>query len=146
MKAKKQPRLILDDSSLEEEFFEDITLMGIVSARKPHQLAWYIREYTGYLFHRNHDFQNVKAEFIFPVFYLEEKLQCTEHFLFTNRIQKEFLIPEAKNIDFIWMIKSNMQRIELRDKILPKLSGIPSIDFAFDINPANLKSRQVLVV
>lgn len=146
MKAKKPARLILDDSFLEEEFFEDVVLIGIVCARKPHQLAWFLREYTGYLFERNHDYQNIKDDLIFPVFYLEDQLQFIEHFLFTNRIQKEFLMPEAKNIDFIWMIKSSMQRLTLRDKILPHLKNIPCIDYAFEINPTALKSRQVLVV
>jgi hypothetical protein len=146
MKSTRAPKMILNNALLEEEFFEEAVIIGLVSAKKSHQFIYSVNQGTGFHFVRNHDFEvQVGAEY-FTVFYYEEAMKQTEYFIFCNRNKTAYLIPEAKNVDYIWLIKSASFLQSAKAEILPLLPKLPSIDYAFEINHAQLKSKQYLII
>ena len=124
MKSIKSKKLILDNSMLEEEFFEDTQLLGIVCPRPSYHFIWQLNQSFNYEFERCHDFEVCVKDVFFEVFRFEEKEKMVEHFIFTNRKKTHYLLEEAKNIDFISIDTENTE--------LDVLKGI-------DLNVYNVK-------
>ncbi|MBL7767144.1 MAG: IPExxxVDY family protein [Chitinophagaceae bacterium] len=146
MKTIKTKKLVLDNAALEEEFFEDVMLIGIVSPLEPHQLIWRIQKATGFLFNRNPEHDIEINGLFFPIYQFNEKGKFIEHIIYTNRKKTDFLLPEARNTDFIWMLKGSLQHAGYESMIPSIIQQINRVDHSFIINPAHLKNRQYLIL
>ncbi|MCC7030669.1 MAG: hypothetical protein IT257_10205, partial [Chitinophagaceae bacterium] len=67
IKNNKQKNQILDNAYLEDEFFEDVKLLGIVSASEYYRLISFINQRLGLHFSRNHDLEIRLNEITYPV-------------------------------------------------------------------------------
>jgi len=56
------------------------------------------------------------------------------------------MMPDAKNIDFIWLLKGNFQYQEKIQQLPVFLKKVEGIDFCFDIVSNSLKMRQLLII
>ncbi|MCC7030597.1 MAG: hypothetical protein IT257_09845, partial [Chitinophagaceae bacterium] len=74
----------------------------------------------------------------------QEKL--IEHYIFCNRRKTNYMMPDAKNIDFIWMLKGNFQYQQSIAELPAYLKKVEGIDFCFDIRSSALKMRQLLII
>lgn len=146
MKKFRPPKMILNNALLEEEFFEEVALTGIVCPMRSHRFIWEVNKGFDISFHREHELQIEINEDIFPVYVFDDHLKQTEHFIFTNRGHQTFLIPEAKNIDFIWMIKSSSFLHEEKEHVLTGLSQLSSIQYIAEMDASSLQSRSYLII
>jgi hypothetical protein len=146
MKTVKAKKLVLDNALLEEEFFEDIALIGIVSALDFHTFIWTINSYLNTSFARNHASEINLQDVFFPVFSFEENLALVEHYIFCNRNKTNFLLPEAKNVDYIWMIKTTFNKTNCIAKYLQHLPSIQAVNYCFEIAPNSIKNKQHLII
>ena len=142
----KSQKLILNTAFIEEDFFEDVLLIGIVSPKPSHQLIWHLNQSINVDFKLNHSHEKKIKDIYFSVYAYEEASKLREHIIYCNRNQPHYLIPEAKNIDYIWMIKGGHERHDFHSELLKLLPNISIINFVFDINPAILKSRAQLIL
>lgn len=146
MKAVKHHHQVLDNSDLEDEFFEDVRLIGMVSALEYYQLISNINQIFGFSFAKNHQLEIQVKEHFFPVFDFAEEEKSIEHFIFCNRRTTHYMMPDAKNIDFIWLIKGNIQFQESINQLPNYLKKVTGIDFCFEIKSSSLKMRQLLII
>ena len=124
MSLKKSQKNTIDNDLLEAEFFEDVLLIGIVSAFEYYKLVSFIIERLNIPFERYIAMDNVVSDICYPTFKY---------------------VNEDKNIDFIYMLKgslSNQNEIQHFHSYLKKVEGI---DFSFFIENTKLKSRQYLI-
>jgi hypothetical protein len=145
-KTVKSKKLILDNSMLEEDFFEDVVLIGVVCPLASYRFVWQINQAFSYSFCRHHEYEVELKDVYFEVYNFIEPERLTEHNIFTNRKETHFLLEEAKNIDFIWMIKSSYYSKQYATELLESLKKITSVDHCFQIYPKKLKSRQHLIL
>jgi hypothetical protein len=146
MKSIRNKKQVLDNSMLEEEFFEDVILLGIVCALPSYQLIWHINQAFNYQFGRNHEFEiEVKGNF-YEVYTYEEHEKMIGHTIYTNRRQTSFLLEEAKNIDFIWMIKGAYLPPEYADFPSGYLNRMKYLTHSFVLNTQQLKSKHLLIL
>lgn len=146
MKKLKSKPLILDNASLEEEFFEDIALFGIVCAVEPYQLAWSINESSNFNFERTIDSDIEVDEVYYRVYKFYDDVKLLEHFLISNRFKTDFMLKEIKNIDYIWMIKGFNQSSDFKIQISNLLKSLRPIDSFFEITPMQIKMKQYLII
>ena len=146
MKTPKPKKLILDQAFLEEEFFENSLLLGIVCPLSYYRFIWNLHTLLNFDFRRNHEFEIKLTDMYFPVYQMTEKDKIMEHFIFVNRKKSTFLLPELRNIDFIWMIKGNNDIISYQHDIVNKLKNMTMIDSCFQIPITQLKSKHILIV
>jgi hypothetical protein len=139
-------KLVLDNAALEEEFFEDVVLTGIVCPLESYKLVWLLNQYLNFNFTRNH-FCEVKVnETFFPVFSYSEEEKQIDHFIYCNRNKTKFMLNEIKNIDFIWLIKGIQFQPGYLKNLQLFLKKIPQVVYTFDINPNTLTHRQHLIL
>lgn len=143
MRAKK---LILDNAILEEEFFEDIQLLGIVCPSESYQFIWRIQEAFNYSFVRNTDYDIYVDEKTFRVYSYQQPERFLEHFIIGNRQGTNFLLSEIKNVDYIWMLKGNVFNQKEPTLISSHLTQLKDVVHVFPIDSANLSKRQYLIL
>lgn len=141
----KALKLVLDNQALEDEFFEDIQLLGVVSAIEPYQFAWRIAQHLQWHFQREHNYDIQIGDFSFPVYRLDDQTKFLEQFIISNRSNSIFLLQEIKHIDFVWMLKGNIQDDTLT-QIQHFLKSIHVFTSFFQLNPYQLKMKQYLIM
>lgn len=146
MAKNKQKNQILLNADLEEEFFEDVKLIGIVCASEYYRIISYINQRMAFSFKKNHELEIQVNEYFFPVFEYKDEEKLIEHYIFCNRRKTNYMMADAKNIDFIWMLKGNFKYQESIAQLPAYLKRTEGVDFCFEINPANLKMRQLLII
>lgn len=146
MKKNRPPKMILNNALLEEEFFEEVALIGMVCPMRSHRFVWEVNKGFDISFHREHELQIEIKEDLFPVYVFDDHLKQTEHFIFSNRGYHTFLLPEAKNIDFIWMIKSGSFLREEKEHVISGLSQLQSIQYVAEMDASSLTSRSLLII
>lgn len=144
--STKSPKLTLDNASLEEEFFEDVVLLGMVSALTPESLAWRINQLLGMGFARNAEADILVDKRFHIVYEYIEQDKLVEHFLLANRHKMHFLLPEIKPIDYLWMIKGS-HVIHQYTQVLPgAVSKIQQVGYCTVLDCSKLPHREYLIL
>src|SRR5436853_7101274 len=104
-------KLKIDNETLAEEFFECSKLMGIVAPMKDYQFTWHINRHLGYNFRINNSLEiqlRKKARnYFFSIYQYELPSSSVTHYLYNNQFDGEYLLPEFRHLDFLWLIKGD---------------------------------------
>jgi len=132
-----------------DDFFVDTHLVGIVSRRKEYQFCWDVNRQLGFRFKMNNEMEVmlVKKErkCFFSVYEYHEPTRYTGHYLYNNHYQGEYLMPELKHFDFIWLIKGAYYQLEGARWLTDILKEMEGVQLVSVLNPAELKSRENLI-
>ncbi len=145
MKAKHKNQ-VLDTAWLEQEFFDDVHLTGIVSASEYYRLVSFINQRLGLNFVKNHELDILMNGVIYPVFAYKDNEKLIEHYIFCNRRKTNYMMTDARNIDFIWMMKGNLQYQPEITRLRELLKKVEGVDFSFNFQPSALKMKQLLII
>src|SRR5688572_4501761 len=124
-------KLKLDFDELAGDFFEDTRLLGIVAPVKDYQLCWHLNQLLRVDFRKNNDIEiqlnKKKRNYYFSVFEYREPNSSLIHYLYNNQFDGEYLLPEFRHLDFLWLLKgdavSNDSLIQLIG-VIRKLNGV----------------------
>ena len=127
-------KLKLDMEEMAEAFFEDTRLVGIVAPLKDYQFCWQLNR----LFHFNFrldnsiDIQVTKKvmNFSFSVFNYPEPNNSLVHYLYNNKNNGEYLLPEFKHNDFLWLMKGDAvddNKFENISKSIREINGVQMV-------------------
>ena len=138
-------KLKLDQDQLLEDFFEATHLIGIVSSARDYQLCWQLNRDLHFNFRVNNSLEinltkNQRA-FYFSVFEFEEPTKSAAHYFYNNHCQAEFLLPELKNIDFLWLVKGDYYQLEDVKKLIEQLRQVELVQLVslLDLREINNK-------
>src|ERR1700751_813823 len=110
-------KLTLDNKNLAEDFFEDTKLLGIMAPIKDYQLCWYLNSLMGMDFRINNDIEiqltKKNRNYFFAVYEFCEPTNSLFHYVYNNRFDGEYLLPEFKHLDFLWLMKGDLVSDEL---------------------------------
>jgi hypothetical protein len=147
--AKKKKTLILDEGLISEDFFEHSGLLGIQVPFDSFQFCWKLNDFLGYNFKATPPFEielrRKNRKYFFPIFESKKENVLSEHLLYSNQYDGEYLLPEYKHIDFIWKIKNENNKEEIMDFLKFELTMIEEIQVIIDIAVDNLKSKSNLI-
>lgn len=133
-----------------DDFFKDAHLMGIISSQKEYQLCWQINRLLRFNFKMNNEVEVVLQKkdktCFFKIYEHEEPLRFTTHYLYSNHYKGEFLIPELKHIDFLWLVKGKYYSEDDIKWFMEGVRKINVIQLVTMINPHELKSRENLIL
>jgi len=143
-------KMTLDVAAMQEEFFSDTALIGIVSALPGYRFCWLINERFDMDFVRDpasdiciQDAQ--KQEHFFPVYKYYAPLNGNKYLIYKLKHDKESLLPEVKQLDYLWMIQSNSPEQDAGE-ITHFLRDITDVQLAQVIMPERLKNLSHLIV
>jgi hypothetical protein len=140
----------LDVAAMQEDFFADTALIGIASALPAYRLCWLLNKHADVGFAREAD-MDVKLqtgegkETHFSVYQYTLPLSGSRHLLYKLKSEKEILLPEVKQLDYIWMVQSTTAETDAA-AFIKILREVPEIQLAQILHPDKIKNISHLLV
>jgi hypothetical protein len=142
-------KMVLDTAAMEEEFFSDTAMIGIVSAMPDYRFTWLMNQKLGMNFVRKPDMdvqiQSKDIERYFSVFQYCAPLSGCTHLIYQLKNDKEALLPEVKQLDYLWLIQCSTAD-EDAHTIANHLRDINEIQLAQILSLDKLKNHNNLLV
>lgn len=142
-------KLKLDQEQLVEDFFENTHLIGIASTARDYQLCWQINRQLHTNFRVNNlleiTLSKKNRSFHFTVMEFHEPTNSVAHYFYNNHCQAEYLLPELKNIHFLWMIKGDYYQTDDIKKLLEQLRLVPLVQLVSLLDTREIKNKMNLI-
>jgi hypothetical protein len=143
-------KLKIDNDLIAEEFFENSFLMGIVSPVKDYLFTWHVNQKLGFNFRINNGFEiqllKKKRNYFFSVYEYKEPGDAIVHLLYNNQNDGEYLLPEFKHLDFLWLIKGEEITREKTSILLQSIRYLPSVQLVNEMTNEKIKNKQHLIL
>ncbi len=142
-------KLKIDNELLADEFFEDAHLFGIVASIKNYQFAWQVNQQLGCSFRLNSELEielrKKTRNYFFSIYEYPIPQTSNAYYIYHNQNNGEYLLPEFKHLDFLWLIKgediSKAEIVALQQDI----KQMPFIQFIYELSNEQIKHKQHLI-
>jgi hypothetical protein len=142
-------KLKIDNETLAQEFFEDAALMGIVAPIKDYQFCWQLNQILGFDFRVNNEIEiqlnKKKRTYFFAVYEYEVPSASITHYLYNNQFDGEYLLPEFKHLDFLWLVKSETIDIADLKMLMQSIKSLPGVQLVNEMTNEKIKHKQHLI-
>ncbi len=144
-------KLRIDNETLAQEFFEDSILLGIVAPVKDYQLSWQLNQLLGFDFRLNNDFEiQLKRKtrtYFFSIYEYNIPAVSLTHYLYNNQFDGEYLLPEFKHLDFLWLIKGGGEPVssEEQKSLIQSIKMLPGVQLVIEMTNEKIKNKQHLI-
>jgi hypothetical protein len=142
-------KLKIDNESLAQEFFEDAALLGIVAPIKDYQFCWQLNQILGFNFRVNNDFEiqltKKQRKYFFSIYEYAVPSTCLVHYLYNNQFDGEYLLPEFKHLDFLWMIKGDQMLADDFKALVQSIRSLPGVQLVNEMTNEKIKHKQHLI-
>lgn len=102
-------KLSVNNDQMTSGFFEDARIIGIVAPMKDYQFTWNVNTSMLIDFRINPEIEIVLSrknrDYFFSVFEYIDPVGNQAHYLYNNQYDGEYLLPEFRNMDFLWLVK-----------------------------------------
>ena len=142
-------KLILDTSSITEGFFEETKLLGIMAPVNDYQFCWRLNSLLGIDFRKNNDLEiQLKKKhrlYFFSVYEYGEPSTCLKHFLYNNQNDGEYLLPEFKHLDFLWLLKDDFVSDEAVSQLIQSIRTVNGVQLVIELTNEKIRNKEHLV-
>ena len=148
--AEKNHKLILDTGQLTYEFFDDTRLLGIMAPVKDYQFCWHLNNTIGLNFRNNNDLEiqltKKQRNYFFAVYEYCEPTRFLTHYVYNNQFDGEYLLPEFKHLDFLWLMKGDEVSNDALLETIQTIKMINSVQLVLELTNEKIKNREHLVL
>lgn len=142
-------KLKMDIDVMVQQFFEDCILLGIVAPVKDYQLCWQMNQVLGFDFRINNEIEiqltKKERKYFFSVFEYPVPSTCLTHYLYNNQFDGEYLLPEFKHLDYLWLMKGEyVSRDELK-ALTHAIKTLPGVQLVTEMTNEKIKNKQHLI-
>lgn len=142
-------KLTLDYTNLAKEFFEETRLLGVMAPIKDYQLCLHLNNLFGMDFRINNEIEiqlNKKGRsYFFAVYEYNEPLRSLSHYVYNNQFDGEYLLPEFKHLDFVWLLKGDIVSDEALNLLVNTIRGINSVQLVVELTNEKIKHKEHLI-
>jgi hypothetical protein len=142
-------KLILDTQDITDGFFEDTRLLGIMAPMKDYQFCWQINNMLGVDFRVNNDIEiqlkKKNRNYFFSLFEYREPATSLEHYIYNNQFDGEYLLPEFKHLDFLWLMKGDLVTDEMLHRQTESIRSINGVQLVVELTNEKIRHKEHLV-
>jgi hypothetical protein len=142
-------KLRIDNEAMLEDFFENTRLLGIVASIEQYRFCWHLNQILNFDFRINNSIEihlNKKMRnYFFPIYQYGEQSETIKHYLYNNEDDGEYLLPEFKHLDFLWLMKDDTMKDEEVNIFMNSIKTIPSVQMVMELPNEKIKNKQHLV-
>ena len=142
-------KLKLDSDWMAEDFFEDTRLLGIVAPVKHYQLCWLVNQLFRFNFRMNNDIEiqlsKKQRKYFFPVSQYAEPNSSLVHYLYNNQHDGEYLLPEFKHLDFLWLMKGDAVEAGIVNDMIHSIKTINGVQLVVELTNEKIKNKGHLI-
>lgn len=142
-------KLRIDNEAMLEEFFENTRLLGIVASLEQYRLCWHINQIFSFDLRINNNLEiqlnkNTRSYF-FPIYQYGELSGTIKHYIYNNEDDGEYLLPEFKHINFLWLMKDDLMKDEEVVVFMKSIRTLPSVQLVVELTNEKIKNKQHLI-
>ena len=142
-------KLRIDNESLVEEFFQDTRILGIMAPVKIYQFCWQLNQILRFDFRINNDLEiqltKKQRNYFFSIYKYDEIGVNTKHYLYSNQFDGEYLLPEFRHFDFLWLIRDDIMKDEDASNLIGSIRSIPIVQLVSELTNEKIKNKQHLI-
>jgi hypothetical protein len=142
-------KLKLDTEWMAEDFFEDTRLLGIVAPIKHYQLCWLLNQLFRFSFRLNNDIEiqlsKKQRKYFFPVYQYAEPNSSLVHYLYNNQHDGEYLLPEFKHLDFLWLMKGDNVEHNIINDMIQSIKTLNGVQLVTELTNEKIKNKGHLI-
>lgn len=142
-------KLILDPKELTEGFFEETRLLGIMAPMKDYLFCWQLNNILGVDFRINNEIEiQLKKKnryYFFAVYQYVEPHTSVVHYLYNNQFDGEYLLPEFKHLDFLWLVKGDAIQEGQFNNMLESVRSIKGVQLVVELTNQKIKHKEHLI-
>jgi hypothetical protein len=141
-------KLKLDVESITDDFFTDTRLLGIIAPVKNYQFCWQLNNLLGYNFRLNTDIdkqlRKKSRQYFFSV-YQHHKDSFLSYYLYHNHCDGEYLLPEFKHMDFLWLMKGDFVDDQQCGSVIATVKSLSAVQMVVELTNEKIKNKEHLV-
>lgn len=142
-------KLVLDTKDLTDGFFEGTKLLGIMAPIKDYQFCWQLNNRLGIDFRINNELEiqvsKKHRNYFFAVYEYQEQSNCLVHYLYNNQFDGEYLLPEFRHLDFLWLLKGDQVKDETLNELVQSIRTIAGVQLVAELTNEKIKNKENLV-
>jgi hypothetical protein len=142
-------KLKISNDDLADSFFEDSHVLGVVSSLKNFQFIWHINQQLGFTFRLNSELEielrKKTRNYFFSIYEYQIPQTSLVHYIYHNQNNGEYLLPEFKHLDFIWLIKGEDFSLNELESLQKTIKMMPSVQFVIEMDQDKIKNKQHLI-
>ncbi len=142
-------KLTLDYTNLANEFFEETRLLGVMAPIKDYQLCLHLNNLLEMDFRINNELEiqlNKKGRsYFFAVYEYNDPMKSLSHYVYNNQFDGEYLLPELKHLDFVWLLKGDIVSDEALNMLVNTIRGINSVQLVVELTNEKIKHKEHLI-
>lgn len=146
--AERSQKLVLNTEALTEMFFDEACLLGIMAPIRDYQFVWHLNAHLGLDFRIN-DLEialvRKKRQYFFKVYEYRRTESMLEHYLYVNKFDGEYLLPEFKHLDFLWLMKGDEIDPNWLEETMQAIRGTNSVQLVANLSIEQVKNRENLL-
>ena len=139
----------LETEDLEDDFFEDTHLLGLVAPIKDYQFSWMLNHAINIDFRLNNDleiqFFKKQRHYYYSIFEYAQPHTSLMHYLYKNQCDGEYLLPELKQFDFLWLLKGDTISSEFLTGLQQSIRGINGVQLVMELAHEKIKHKEHLI-
>ena len=142
-------KLRIDNEAMLEEFFENTRLLGVVASIEQYRFCWHLNQLLNFDFRINNSIEihlNKKTRnYFFPIYQYGERAGTIKHYLYNNEDDGEYLLPEFRHLDFLWLMKDDVMPDPELSVLMNSIKTIPSVQMVVELTNEKIKNKQHLI-
>lgn len=142
-------KLRFDNEAMLEDFFENTRLLGIVASIEQYRFCWHLNQLLNFDFRINNNLEihlNKKTRnYFFPIYQYGAHSGTIKHYLYNNEDDGEYLLPEFKHLDFLWLMKDDIMGNEEVAMLINSIKTIPNVQMVIELTNEKIKNKQHLI-
>jgi hypothetical protein len=142
-------KLKLNIDDMTDGFFENTRLIGIVAPVKGYQLVWQLNNRLRFDFRSNNELEiqltKRQRKYFFGIYEYQEPGNALQHFLYNNQFDGEYLLPEFKHLDFLWLQKGDTVPDEKLAHLMNSVKAVPGVQLVMELSQEKIKHKGHLI-
>lgn len=142
-------KLKLDFDDLADDFFDNTRLLGIVASVKNYQFCWQLNQLLRYDFRINNEIEiqlhKKERKYYFSIFEYREPTTSLIHYLYHNQFDGEYLLPEFKHLDFLWLLKGDTVAEDFMQQLVQGIRSIAPVQLVTELTNEKIKNKGHLI-
>lgn len=142
-------KLRIDNEAMLQEFFENTRLLGIVASIEQYRFCWHLNQLLNFDFRINNSLEihlNKKSRhYFFPIYEYSAEPKTIKHYLYNNEDDGEYLLPEFRHLDFLWLMKDDVLKDNELTVLTNTVKTIPAVQMVVELTNEKIKNKQHLI-
>lgn len=139
----------IDNNELIDEFYVSTHLVGIVAPVKPYHFCWILNQLLKLDFRTDGgleiQLEKKHRKYFFTIYAYNERNNSRNHYIYQNQNDGEYLLPELKHLDFIWLIQDEEIKLDELKQLQTQIREIKIVQLVTDLSLDNIKNKSHLI-